>query len=215
MLGEMSKDAENREAFAEWEAAREAVLSCRACDLWRQATQPVFGEGPVDAPLMLVGEQPGDKEDLAGSPFVGPAGSVLDRGLAEAGIARERAYVTNAVKHFKFVRRGKIRLHQKPDTAEIKACNQWLVRERGIIRPGLVVALGATAARAVFGKTMPIGRNRGRVLELDGGAKGLITVHPSYLLRVDDDDKEREFALFVADLKVAAPFARHSARAPA
>jgi DNA polymerase len=211
----MSNDAPKHETFAEWNAARDEALSCQACDLWRPATQTVFGEGPVDAPLMLVGEQPGDKEDRTGRPFVGPAGGVLDRGLAEAGIARDRAYVTNAVKHFKFSRRGKIRLHQKPDTAEIKACNQWLVRERGIIRPALVVALGATAARAVFGKTMPIGRNRGSVLELGGGAKALITVHPSYLLRVEEDDKEREFALFVADLKVAAPYALHGARAPA
>jgi uracil-DNA glycosylase family protein len=210
----MSKAAE-REAIAEWEADREAARGCRSCDLWQPATQTVFGEGPVDAPLMLVGEQPGDNEDLAGKPFVGPAGAVLDRGLAEAGIARDKAYVTNAVKHFKFARRGKIRLHQKPDTSEIKACNQWLARERTIVRPVLVIALGATAARAIFGKTMPIGPNRGRVFDLDDGAKALITVHPSYLLRVQEDDKEREFALFVADLKVAAPYAHRGARTPA
>jgi DNA polymerase len=202
----MTKVAEKREA--EWDAAREGARNCRACDLWKPATQTVFGEGPIDAPLMFVGEQPGDREDLAGKPFVGPAGGILDRGLAEAGIARDKAYVTNAVKHFKFARRGKIRLHQKPDIAEIKACNPWLARERAIIRPALMIALGATAARAVFGKTMPIGRNRGRVLDLDAGAKALITVHPSYLLRVEDADKDREFALFVADLKLAAPFAR-------
>jgi DNA polymerase len=198
------------EKLREWDAAREEALSCRACDLWRPATQTVFGDGPLDAPLMFVGEQPGDKEDVAGKPFVGPAGRVLDRGLAEAGIARDKAYVTNAVKHFKFARRGKIRLHQKPDTAEIKACNPWFARERAIVQPALVVALGATAARAVFGRAMPIGRNRGKILDLDGGAKALITVHPSYLLRVDEEDKAREFALFVADLKRAVLFAREA-----
>jgi DNA polymerase len=193
---------------AEWEAARAEALQCRACDLWREATQTVFGEGPLDAPLMFVGEQPGDREDLAGKPFVGPAGQMLDRGLAEAGIARDRAYVTNAVKHFKFARRGKIRLHQKPDITEIKACNPWLLRERAIIRPALIIALGATAARAVFGKAMAIGKSRGRVLDLDAGAKAMITVHPSYLLRVEEADRAREYALFLADLKLALPFAR-------
>jgi DNA polymerase len=187
---------------------RDEAGLCRACDLWRPATQTVFGEGPVHAPLMLVGEQPGDKEDIAGKPFVGPAGRILDRALEEAGIARDKAYVTNAVKHFKFARRGKVRLHQKPDTAEIKACNQWLARERAIVEPRLVIAMGATAVRGVFGKTMPVGRNRGRLLELDAGAKGLITVHPSYLLRVQEEDKEREYLAFVADLRLAKPFAR-------
>jgi len=196
------------DALAEWTAIRDEARQCRACDLWRPATQTVFGEGPVHASLMLVGEQPGDKEDLAGKPFVGPAGRILDRALADAGIARDKAYVTNAVKHFKFARRGKIRLHQKPDTAEIKACNQWLARERAIVQPRLVIAMGATAVRSVFGKAMPIGRNRGRPLELDGSAKGLITVHPSYLLRVEEEDKEREYLAFVADLRRAEPFAR-------
>jgi uracil-DNA glycosylase len=201
-------ESDNHSASAEWHAAWKQARECRACDLWKPATKMVFGEGPVDAPLMLVGEQPGDQEDLAGKPFVGPAGRILDRGLADAGIARDNAYVTNAVKHFKFTRRGKIRLHQKPDTAEIKACGQWLARERSIIRPRLVIALGATAARAVFGKAMPIGRNRGRVFDLDAGAKAMLTVHPSFLLRVEDGDREREYAQFVADLKVATPFAR-------
>lgn len=199
--------AKKIDVSAEWRAAREEARRCRACDLWRPATQMVFGEGTVHAPLMLVGEQPGDKEDLAGTPFVGPAGRILDRGLAEAGIARDKAYVTNAVKHFKFVRRGKIRLHQKPDSSEIKACSQWLARERAIVQPRLIVALGATAARAVFGKTMVIGRNRGRVLDLGAGAKAVVTVHPSYLLRVDEADMDREYGLFVADLCLAAPFA--------
>lgn len=196
------------DAVVEWEAVRDEARDCRACDLWRPATQTVFGEGPVHAPLMLVGEQPGDKEDIAGKPFVGPAGRILDRALGEAGIARDKAYVTNAVKHFKFARRGKIRLHQKPDTAEIKACNQWLARERAIVEPRLVIAMGATAVRGVFGKAIPIGRNRGHVLDLDRGAKGLITVHPSYLLRVEEEDKEREYLAFVTDLRLARPFAR-------
>jgi uracil-DNA glycosylase len=209
----MNIAGDRQDAFAEWEAARDEARGCRACDLWRPAKQTVFGEGPVNAPLMLVGEQPGDREDLAGKPFVGPAGSMLDRGLADAGIVRDKAYVTNAVKHFKFARRGKIRLHQKPDTAEIKACNPWLVRELAIVRPTLIIALGATAVRAVFGRAMPIRRNRGRVLDLDAGVKALVTVHPSYLLRVEDDDKAREYALFVADLKLAAPFA-HKAHRP-
>ena len=196
------------DAAAEWTAVRDEALVCRACDLWRLATQTVFGEGPVHAPIMLVGEQPGDKEDIAGKPFVGPAGRILDRALEEAGIARDKTYVTNAVKHFKFARRGKFRLHQKPDTAEIKACNQWLARERALVQPRLIVALGATAVRGVFGRAMPIGRNRGRVLDLDGGAKGLITVHPSYLLRVEEADKEREYLAFVSDLRLVRPFIR-------
>jgi DNA polymerase len=200
--------ATRRDALAEWEAAREEAKHCRACDLWKPATRMVFGEGPVEAPLMLVGEQPGDKEDLAGKPFVGPAGRILDKALAEAGIARGKAYVTNAVKHFKFARRGKIRLHQKPDTAEIKACHQWLAREKEIVKPSIVIAMGTTAARAVFGKAMPIGRNRGRVLELDAGGKALVTMHPAYLLRVEESDKAREYERFVADLRLARPFAR-------
>ncbi|HTW34448.1 MAG TPA: UdgX family uracil-DNA binding protein [Rhizomicrobium sp.] len=190
----------------ELEALREEARTCRACPLWRTATQIVFGEGK--GPLMLVGEQPGDKEDLAGKPFVGPAGKVLDRALADAGIERKKTYVTNAVKHFKFVRRGKIRLHQKPDASEIAACNPWLVRERAIVKPLLIVALGATAARGVFGKTLAIGKNRGRVMPLDEHSKALITIHPSYLLRMQDEDKDREYTAFVADLKVAAKYTR-------
>lgn len=196
------------DAFAEWETVRDEARTCRACDLWRTATQTVFGEGPVHAPLMLVGEQPGDKEDVAGKPFVGPAGRILDRALEEAGIARKKTYVTNAVKHFKFARRGKIRLHRKPDTGEIKACNQWLARELGIVQPRLVIAMGATAVRGVFGRAMPIGRNRGRLLKLTDHAEGLITVHPSWLLRVEEEDKEREYLAFVADLTLAGPFVR-------
>src|SRR6201747_1781861 len=151
------------------QALREKAAGCRACHLWKPATQTVFGEGPQRASAMLVGEQPGDKEDLAGKPFVGPAGMMLDRALKEAGINRDKVYVTNAVKHFKFVPRGKIRLHQKPNTLEIKACRQWYERELGSIKPDLVVVMGATAAQSVFGKITPINKNRGRLIELGGG----------------------------------------------
>jgi uracil-DNA glycosylase len=196
------------------EALREEAASCRACPLWKDATQTVFGEGPSHAPIMLVGEQPGDKEDLAGHPFVGPAGQMLDRALEEAGIDRSKVYVTNAVKHFKFVPRGKFRLHQKPTTPEIKACRPWYERELAAIGPELVVALGATAAQSVFGKITPINKSRGRLIEIDHGRQALVTVHPSYLLRLPDQDaKEREYERFVEDLKMAAAFLRKSARA--
>jgi uracil-DNA glycosylase family protein len=185
-----------------------------ACPLWKDATQTVFGEGPPHAPAMLVGEQPGDKEDLAGKPFVGPAGQMLDRALEEAGIDRKKVYVTNAVKHFKFVPRGKIRLHQKPTTPEIKACRQWYERELASIKPALVVAMGATAAQSVFGKITPINKNRGRLIDLDDGIKALVTVHPSYLLRLPDEAaKAREYDLFVGDLRIAAALLRKSAHA--
>jgi DNA polymerase len=164
--------------------------------------------------MMLVGEQPGDKEDLAGKPFVGPAGLMLDRALEQAGIHRSKVYVTNAVKHFKFVPRGKIRLHQKPNTAEIKACRQWYERELAAIKPALVVAMGASAAQCVFGKITPINKNRGRLIDLDDGIKALVTVHPSYLLRLPDaESKTREYARFVDDFKIAAAALRKSARA--
>ncbi len=186
-------------------ALRAEAADCRACHLWKNATQTVFGEGPEHASLMLVGEQPGDKEDLTGKPFVGPAGQMLDRALAEAGIDRKKIYVTNAVKHFKFVPRGKIRLHQKPNTPEIRACRHWYERELALIKPSLLLAMGATAAQSVFGKIMPISKNRGRVIDLDDSTKALVTVHPSYLLRVPDEDaRAREYALFLRDLKMAA-----------
>src|SRR5437762_9199867 len=157
---------------------REEARHCRACHLWKNATQTVFGEGPQVAQMMLVGEQPGDKEDLAGKPFVGPAGNMLDRALEEAGIDREKVYVTNAVKHFKFVPRGKIRLHQKPSTPEIRACRPWYERELAAVRPDLVVAMGATAAQCVFGKITPINKNRGKPITLEDGTQALVTVHP-------------------------------------
>jgi probable DNA metabolism protein len=201
-------------AASELEALREEAANCRACPLWKDATQTVFGEGPPDARIMLVGEQPGDKEDLAGKPFVGPAGQMLDRALAEAGIDRKQVYVTGAVKHFKFVPRGKIRLHQKPSTSEIKACRPWYERELATIKPALVVAMGATAAHAVFGKAMPVHKNRGHLIDLDEETRALVTVHPSYLLRLPDEDaRAREYERFVDDLKIAARLLRKSAQA--
>jgi uracil-DNA glycosylase len=193
---------------------REEAANCRACPLWKNATQTVFGEGPAHAQAVLVGEQPGDKEDISGKPFVGPAGQMLDRALEEAGIDRRRVYVTNAVKHFKFVPRGKIRLHQKPTTGEIKACRQWYERELAAIKPALVVAMGATAAQSVFGKITPINKNRGRLIDLEGGITALVTVHPSYLLRLPDADaRAREYERFVDDLKIAAAQLRKAAHA--
>jgi DNA polymerase len=193
---------------------REEAADCRACPLYKDATQTVFGEGPPTARIMLVGEQPGDKEDLAGKPFVGPAGQMLDRALEEAGIDRSKVYVTNAVKHFKFVPRGKIRLHQKPSTPEIKACRPWYERELAAIKPELVVAMGATAAQSVFGKITPINKTRGRLINLNDGTRALVTVHPSYLLRLPDAEaKAQEYRHFVQDLKIAADLLRKSAHA--
>jgi uracil-DNA glycosylase family protein len=204
----------SRPSGSSLEILREEASRCRACHLWKDATQTVFGEGPQTAQMMLVGEQPGDKEDLAGKPFVGPAGQMLDRALEEAGIDRKKVYVTNAVKHFKFVARGKIRLHQKPNTPEIKACRQWYERELKSINPDLVVAMGATAAQSVFGKITPINKNRGRLINLDDGTRVLVTVHPSYLLRLPNADaKAREYQRFVEDLRIAAGLLRRSPRA--
>jgi len=184
-------------------ALRAEAEYCKACPLWNPATQTVFGEGPADAGIVLLGEQPGDREDLAGKPFVGPAGVLLDRALEEAGIDRKSVYVTNAVKHFKFIPRGKRRLHQRPNAGEIEACRFWLSSELEVLKPRLVVALGATALHSMAGKAMPVGTNRGRIVTL-GGIDVLPTVHPSYLLRLPDEDaKAREYAHFVADLKLA------------
>jgi uracil-DNA glycosylase len=193
-------------ATAAFEEAKGAARGCQACPLWEPATQTVFGEGPVPAPIMLIGEQPGDKEDLAGKPFVGPAGLKLNEALEEACIPRAALYVTNAVKHFKYVPRGKIRLHQKPVTAEIKACRQWLEKELDFVQPKVAVALGATAAQALFSKAMPVNKNRGALFELMG-AKGLITIHPSYLLRIEDKAAaQAEYARFVEDLSLLKPY---------
>src|SRR5437588_1430523 len=195
-------------------APREEASDCRACHLYKNATQTVFGEGPQHAQVMLVGEQPGDREDLAGKPFVGPAGLMLDRALVEAGVDRKKVYVTNAVKHFKFVPRGKVRLHQKPSTPEIKACRQWYERELASIKPDLVVAMGATSAQCVFGKLTPINKNRGHLIDLSDGIKALVTVHPSFILRQPDEDaRAREYARLVDDFRIAADFLKKSVRA--
>ena len=189
-----------------FETTRELALACRACHLWEHATQTVFGEGPAPAPVLLIGEQPGDKEDLTGRPFVGPAGLKLDAALDEAGIDRQKIYVTNAVKHFKYVPGGKIRLHQKPVAVEIKACRPWLERELDLVQPKAMAAMGATAAHSLFGRPMPVNKNRGRFFDL-GKSKALITVHPSYLLRIQDEkEAEAEYARFVEDLTLLLPF---------
>ena len=181
-----------------------SVSLCRRCELWRDATQGVPGQGPAHAALMLVGEQPGDQEDLAGAPFVGPAGHVLDVGLERAGVVRAEVFVTNAVKHFKHEQPGKRRLHKTPDTGEVQACRWWLDAERRLVKPKVVVALGASAALAVFGKTTPIGANRGRAIPLPDRSQGLVTYHPSYLLRLPDEAaKKAAFKLFVEDLRLA------------
>jgi probable DNA metabolism protein len=185
---------------------------CRNCPLWRNATQTVFGEGVQTASLFFVGEQPGDQEDIAGRPFVGPAGQLLDRALERAGIDRRQAYVTNAVKHFKFEPRGKRRIHKKPSEREIAACNGWLERELRAVKPKVVIALGATAARAVFGRAITIGSHRGRIIaRREAGAVAdtdvLVTVHPSYLLRVPDEERESAYEAFVSDLKLLEAYA--------
>lgn len=188
-----------------WAALRDEAAACTRCHLYKHATQTVFGEGPVDAPLMLIGEQPGDQEDLAGRPFVGPAGQLLDDALAEAGIDRSAAYLTNAVKHFKFEPRGKRRIHATPDAGEISACRWWVEQELLIVRPKVVIALGATAARSLLGKAVTIARERGRAIPLDSGAEAWVTVHPSYLLRLPDPEaKAAQHAAFIADLRAAA-----------
>jgi len=184
------------------------VQGCRRCDLWKHATQGVTGEGPGDARLMLVGEQPGDKEDLAGRAFIGPAGEMLDRALREAGTDRAKLYVTNAVKHFKHEPRGKRRLHKTPDRGEVVACRWWLDSERRLVRPRVILALGATAAFAVIGKPVPIMKTRGRAIPLDDQSQAMVTVHPSYLLRIPDAKAKAEgFEAFVEDLRAAARLA--------
>ena len=188
---------------ASWEALVKDARGCTRCDLYKCATQTVFGEGPLDATICFVGEQPGDQEDLAGRPFVGPAGQIFDAALEKAGIDRSSVYVTNAVKHFKFVQRGKRRIHQSPDAGEIQACRWWIDQERELIRPEITVALGGTAARSLFGKVMAIGKNRGTALELPDGSEGWITVHPSFLLRIPEEKRRREEReKFLADLKL-------------
>jgi DNA polymerase len=193
-------------------ALREAEAACTRCPLYRDATQVVPGEGPARARLMMVGEQPGDQEDLQGRPFVGPAGRVLDRAIAEAGIDRREVFVTNAVKHFKWEPRGKRRLHKKPNAYEIDRCRWWNDLERAIVQPELTVALGATAANSLLGRSVTISRVRGALLAGRDGARVVVTIHPSYLLRIDnEDDKAREYARFVSDLGFCADHLRTAA----
>jgi len=187
-----------------WSAMREAAKDCDACHLYERATQTVFGEGPKSATIMLVGEQPGDYEDVAGKPFVGPAGKIMDQALEEAGIERSQVYVTNAVKHFKWEPRGKRRIHQKPNSREIAACRPWLEAELRIVKPKLVVAMGATAAQTIFGPSFRVTRERGKVLSSKLAPRVLATVHPSSLLRQPDEaSRQREYKHFVSDLRAA------------
>ena len=182
----------------------DVARSCTACPLHEGGTQTVFGEGPAPAPLLLVGEQPGDREDRAGRPFVGPAGGLLDRALGQAGIDRAEAYVTNVVKHFKWRPAGKRRIHQKPNAAEVAACRPWLDRELELVQPSVVVLLGATAAQALLGRSFRVTQCRGQLLQWDRAPLALATVHPSSILRAPDaETREREMTAFVADLKVA------------
>ena len=218
LIGELLAGAQGREAAmietsaampragdnpeASWTALKAEAAVCTRCDLYKCATQTVFGEGPLNPKILFVGEQPGDQEDLAGRPFVGPAGQLFDAALEEAGIDRATTYVTNAVKHFKFVARGKKRIHSKPDAGEIEACRWWLDQERGLIRPPLTVALGATAARSLLGKVVTISKVRGAPLMLADGGECWVTVHPSFLLRLPDAEARRtERARFVDDLR--------------
>lgn len=205
---EMRKpEAEDAAEITSLADARAAIQGCRRCPLYEYATQAVFGEGPQNAEVMFVGEQPGDQEDLAGKPFVGPAGQMFDRVLETIGLDRSRTYVTNSVKHFKFEPRGKRRIHQKPNAGEISACRFWLELEREFVRPKLVVAMGATAVHALTGKTASITSLRGKKLELPGGAALLVTVHPSYLLRIPEADrKAEEIKKFEADLRAVKAF---------
>ncbi len=192
-------DIEARRAALE--ALRREAEACRRCDLWRDATQLVFGEGPVDAPAMLVGEQPGDVEDRTGRPFVGPAGRVLERALGEVGLERSKLYITNAVKHFKFTDRGRRRIHLKPDSGEVEACRVWLLREIEIVDPPVIAALGATALRALLGRATAVTRLRGRFLPFEG-RELFVTVHPSSILRIEDEAAQAAaYAAFRADLE--------------
>lgn len=220
LVAELIKTAQSREVAMiereviapandgkDWERLKAGASGCRRCPLFGPSTQLVFGEGPRDARLFFVGEQPGDQEDVAGKPFVGPAGQVFDRAMAEAGVDRSAAYVTNAVKHFKFKTQGKRRIHDKPNVSEIDHCRWWLNREMEIVQPDLIVALGATALRSLTGKTMAVGENRGKILKTSEGVPILATIHPSYLLRLPDSEAaERERLAFVSDLRLASQF---------
>ncbi len=200
MAGETA--AEPCEDATTLEEARQEAKHCRRCPLWRNATQTVFGEGPDDADVVFVGEQPGDQEDIAGRPFVGPAGRMFDAILEEAGIERQKTYVTNAVKHFKFEQRGKRRIHSKPNAGEVRACYWWLDKELSFIRPKLAVALGATAALALLGKAIAVTKQRGQVMEGANGRRVFVTIHPSFILRIREPaDKAAERDRFLDDIR--------------
>jgi uracil-DNA glycosylase family protein len=192
------------ERIASLDALKAATMRCRECPIGEFATQSVIGEGRLKAPLMFVGEQPGDQEDLQGHPFVGPAGKLLDRALAQLGIPRDAVFVSNAVKHFKFELRGKRRIHKSPSQREAAACLHWLEDEIALVQPRALVALGATAARQLLGRAVPVTAERGKWLEREDGRQVLITLHPSALLRMQGEDREQGFAAFVDDLKKAA-----------
>ena len=183
---------------------REAVQGCRGCPLYRNATQAVFGEGPAKAEIVMVGEQPGDQEDRQGKPFVGPAGRILSQGLEEAGIDRTKVFITNVVKHFKFQPRGKRRIHKRPSAEEVRACRPWLDAELAAVKPTALVALGATAAQDLFGRSFRVTKQRGERLDFDFAPLVMATIHPSAILRADDDQREEEYRRFVADLGVLA-----------
>jgi uracil-DNA glycosylase len=187
------------------EDLRNEAATCQGCDLYKLGTQTVFGEGPEDADLMLMGEQPGDQEDKAGHPFVGPAGRILDKALVDAGIDRDNVYVTNAVKHFKWKPQGKVRLHQKPNAKEIAACRVWWTQELAVVKPKVLCCLGATAAQAVFGSKFRVTKQRGDFIELVDGVLGTATIHPSAILRVDEDDRRKvEYEDLVDDFRAVA-----------
>jgi DNA polymerase len=186
-----------------WDEVRDEALRCRACPLWEPAGDTVFGEGPVPARIMLVGEQPGDQEDRQTRPFVGPAGRVLDDALEEADLVRSELYVTNAVKHFKFVQRGKRRIHQTPTAGETKACHPWLRTELDLVHPELLVLMGATAAKSVLGSSFRLTKHRGEAVESDAAPVVTATIHPSAVLRTEPADRDEYFASLVADLRTA------------
>ncbi len=199
---EKEPEAKNRPAATSLAQLQQEASRCKACDLWKNATQTVFGEGPEHARIMFVGEQPGDREDLAGHPFVGPAGKLFDEALLQAGIDRARVYVTNAVKHFKWepAERGKRRIHKKPNSTEIQACRPWLDSELGLVKPHVLVCLGATAAQALLGKDFSVTRQHGQTVSSPLAPVVLATVHPSSILRARDEDREAQMQQFVADL---------------
>ncbi|MGH7907180.1 MAG: UdgX family uracil-DNA binding protein [Candidatus Binataceae bacterium] len=205
----MAKDASSAADFLPADqnltSLKDAAVNCRGCDLWREATQTVFGEGLAKARMIMVGEQPGDKEDLAGKPFVGPAGRLLDRALDEAGIARQEVYVTNAVKHFKWQARGKLRIHKKPGAREIAACRPWLAAEIGAVKPRVIVAMGSTAAQSIFGRDFKLTQHRGEFIDSPLAPCVIATVHPSAILRAPDEESRHDaMKRFIGELRIAA-----------